>query len=213
MPIERIELDLTDVEVPPDIAKLIQEADQGMDDYYDAGSNKGNPNIVPCDPTLFYKALAYVTKKDLPIGRVFCEWGSGFGYCGCLAAKLGYESYGIELDEKLVQYSRDFAEKRGLDVTYLETSYFPEGYSCYEGSGARELLRPDDTAGRDSGFHYMPHYEGMDQDTGEIDVFFVYPWPVEYEMFQELFDELSSDSAIFIVYYGDGEICAYRKRV
>ncbi len=211
MPIETIQLDLKSVDVPDDISRLIQEADQGMDDYYDAGENKGNPNIVPCDPTLFYQALAYITEKDIPIGRVFCEWGSGFGYCGCLAAKLGYESYGIEWDEKLVEYSEEFAAKRGIEVTYLQTSYFPPGYSCYEGAGARELVRPDDSDYRSSSNLFFPHYPGMEQDTGEIDVFFVYPWPSEYEMFQELFEEVASDGAIFLVYYGDGEMCAYRK--
>ena len=211
MAVEEIKLDLKDILVPPDIATLVLEADQGMDNYYDAGKNKGNPNIVPCDPTLFYKALAYITQKDIPIGRVFCEWGSGFGYCGCLAAKLGYDSFGVELDEKLVAYSEKFAKTRGLDVTYLTTSYFPEGFSCYEGSGGRELITPEETSYRDHSNHFLPIYSGMEHDTGEIDVFFVYPWPTEYEMFLELFDALASDGAIYLVYYGDGEMCAYRK--
>ena len=51
----------------------------------------------------------------------------------------------------------------------------------------------------------------MDRDTDEIDIFFVYPWPHEHEMMHELFEELASDGAILIAYYGEGEICVYRK--
>ena len=52
----------------------------------------------------------------------------------------------------------------------------------------------------------------MDIGLDEIDVFFVYPWPGEQEMMLKLFDSVASEDAILIAYYGDQEICIYRKQ-
>ena len=211
MPVEELTLDLSGCELTPDAASLIEEVDRMIDEFDDAGRYRENRSYVPSDGRLFYAALASITRQDLPIGRLFCELGSGFGLGVCLAALLGYEAYGVEIDEKLVAASRRLAKRRGLNATMLCTSYFPEGYSAYEGIAGSELLRPESSWSRAESFHYSPRYEGMDRDTDEIDVFFVYPWPKEHELMQELFEELSAEGAILIAYYGEGEICAYRR--
>ena len=56
-----------------------------------------------------------------------------------------------------------------------------------------------------------PRYDDMDIGLDEIDVFFVYPWPGEQEMMLKLFDSVASEDAILIAYYGDQEICLYRR--
>ena len=45
----------------------------------------------------------------------------------------------------------------------------------------------------------------------QVDVFFVYPWPMEQEFMQELFDAVAVEGAILISYHKAGEICAFQK--
>ena len=212
MAIEEIELDLTTEAIPPDIESIIAESDKRIDALFAAGENKRVPKYIPSDPVLFYKALANITKKDLPLGRVFCEWGSGFGVCACLANKLGYESFGIENNATLAEHSRGMIEDLGLDVQILETSYVPEEYESYTGIGGEFLIKDESLAPRGDDTVSDSTYEGMDHEIAEIDVFFAYPWPMEQEFMQELFDEIAVEGAIIICYFKDGEICAYRKR-
>ena len=51
----------------------------------------------------------------------------------------------------------------------------------------------------------------MDHSLAEVDLFFVYPWPGEQEMMLKLFDAVAGPDAVLIAYYGDREICLYRK--
>lgn len=211
MSINQIELRLDGIKMPPEVAKFVEIADRAMDEYDDQHEYKKRPNFVHCDPVLFHAAIACVTEQDLPLGRVFCEWGSGFGMSTCIAALLGYEAYGIEIDPDVVKYSRALAKRQNIDVTILETSYFPEGFSSYTGSGDDELIVPPEYSRAHGDILHMPRYPGMEIDTDEIDLFFVYPWPKEHEMFQDLFKAIAGDGAVLIAYYGDGEICAYQK--
>lgn len=74
--------------------------------------------FVPCDYELLWRVL-----DGLPRGR-FCEWGSGFGLgCG-LAALLGFESRGIEIDGPLAEASRKLLADHKLPVTIDTGDYF-----------------------------------------------------------------------------------------
>lgn len=210
MAIEEIELDLSDRIIPKNVATFLKEANRRIDVLFDTERNKPMPKYIPGDADLLYAALSFLTKEDIPLGRVYCEWGSGFGLGACMAAMLGYEAYGIEIEPYLVEMSKDLAEDMGIDVEILEGSYIPEGFDSYGGVGGEELVKPGEMfGGVEDG--YVPFYEGMPYGTDEIDLFFVYPWPTEQEFMQEMFDAVAADGAILLAYYGDGEMCAYRK--
>ncbi len=211
MAIEEINLDLSGIEIPRKASVLIAEGDRLVSQFDDANGLHRNPDNVPSDFALLYSALADVTRRNLTFGRMFCELGSGFGIGVCFAATLGYDSYGIEIDPDLVKASRDLAKRQNLDCTFLCTSYFPEGYSSYPGQGGSELITPPSLRNRYGDVIAKPSFEGMPCDTEEIDLFYVYPWPKEHEMMQDLFESIAGDGAMLVAYYGDGEICAYRK--
>ncbi|HAV61765.1 MAG TPA: hypothetical protein DCY13_05310 [Verrucomicrobiales bacterium] len=213
MAIRELDLRPPKVPLPPEVTGFIAAAHRAMDSYDDAHPYREKPNFVHCDPELLYPVLAEVTRRELTYGRVFCELGSGFGMGVCLASMLGYRAYGIEIDPDVVRFSRELARSQGLNVEILETSYFPEGFSSYPGEGGDGLIHPQGYPLDGSPPRHWPRYEGMDHDTDEIDVFFVYPWPKEHELFQELFHAVASDGAVLVAYYGDGEICAYQKRM
>src|SRR5688500_4455854 len=99
------------------------------------------PRFVPSVPERVFAALEQVTNQNLPPNRVFCEWGSGFGTATCMAALLGYQAYGLEIEEELVRRSRAIARRLGIPVEIICTSMFPEGYDAYSGVGGTELAR------------------------------------------------------------------------
>ncbi len=211
MAIEELDIEFSPPEFSAEVLRLIEASDQRWDQFFASHTNRRFPRLIPSDPALVFTALAGVTQQDLPPGRVFCEWGSGFGTATCLAALLGYEAYGIELHAELADISRDMAHELDIPVEILCTSYIPEGYDSYAGIGGDDLVKspmfsyPGDT------FDRAPGYDGMDYTLAEIDLFFVYPWPEEQELMQQLFDAVAMEGAILLAYYSAKEICVYRK--
>ena len=142
--------------------------------------------------------------------KVYCEWGSGYGVGACLAALLGFESYGIEIEPSLIEESRKLAKDSNIPVTIIERDYMPEGFECYEGSGGAELIRPENYTYQDrSGLR--PSYEGMEADLDEVDIFFIYPWPGEQEFVLEFFQAVAADGSLCLIYLGDDEFGLYQK--
>jgi hypothetical protein len=110
-----------------------------------------------------------------PPTRVFCEWGSGFGTATCLAALLGYEAYGLEIDAELVRLSRAMARRLGIRVTMLCTSLFPAGYAASAGGDGAALVTPASVRNHpDAAEVRKPlHYDGMASAIADIGLFLV----------------------------------------
>jgi len=193
-------------EVPEPFASLIEDADQRWDTFWAQKLNKRYPRYVASEPAQVYAALKHVRDEGLAMGNRFVEWGSGFGVATSLAALLGYEATGIELEEGLVEIAEELAKKHQTGAEFIHTTYIPEGYISYEHIGGTDIV-PDDSFGHEV---EAARYEEMDCSLEEVDVFFVYPWPGEQEMMLKLFESVASEDAIIIAYFGDQEICIYR---
>lgn len=62
----------------------------------------------------------------------FCELGSGFGVVACMAAMLGHQATGIELDAGLVRESRAIAASYGLEVEFRQEDYRTTDLSAFD---------------------------------------------------------------------------------
>ena len=206
--IKQIDYEAESPLVPEPFASLIQDADDRWEKFWSQKLNKRYPRYVASEPAQVYAALKHVRDEGLALGERFIEWGSGFGVATSLAAQLGFEATGIELEEVLVEIAESLAEKHQTSAEFIATTYIPEGYISYDHVGGSGIV-PDDSFGHQAG---PPRYDGMDIGLDEIDVFFVYPWPGEQEMMLKLFQSVASEDAILIAYYGDQEICLYRKQ-
>ena len=206
--IKQIDYEAESPLVPEPFASLIQDADDRWEKFWAQKLNKRYPRYVASEPAQVYAALKHVRDEGLALGERFIEWGSGFGVATSLASQLGFEATGIELEEGLVEIAESLAEKHQTGAEFIATTYIPEGYISYDHVGGSDIV-PDDSFGHQV---EAPRYEGMDIGLNEIDVFFVYPWPGEQEMMLKLFQSVASEDAILIAYYGDQEICLYRKQ-
>jgi hypothetical protein len=211
MAIEEIEIDVSEAGVSDKVARLIETCSRGWERFFADHDDQVAPRFVPSVPERVFSALEEVTNRNLPPNRVFCEWGSGFGTATCMAALLGYQAYGLEIEEELVRLSRAIAQRLGIPVRIICTSMFPEGYDSYSGADRAELVRPESFRAHSDERRRPQRNDGMDIDVAEIGLFFAYPWPEERELMQELFGAVAAAGAILVAYYTDQKVCVFRK--
>ena len=211
MAIEEIEIEAPEICVSDKLARLIDTCSRGWERFFADHDDHQAPRFVPSVPEIVFAVLEEVTKRNLPPNRVFCEWGSGFATATCMASLLGYEAYGIEIEEELVRLSRAIARRLGIPVEIICTSMFPEGYGFYPGAGGAKLVTPASLNGHNSADRCPLRYDGMAINIGDIGLFFAYPWPDEQELLQALFDAVAAEGAILVAYHMDKKICVFRK--
>ena len=212
MALESIALEGPEACVSDTAVRLIATCSRGWERFF-ADHDDQAPRFVPSVPERVFAVLEEITRRHLPPARVFCEWGSGFGTATCLAALLGYEAYGLEIDEELVILSRAIARRLGIPVTILCTSLFPEGYAASAGGDKTALVTPASVRTH----HDTPEargplrYDGMASAIVDIGLFFAYPWPEERALMRQLFEAVARVGALLVVYHTDTDIRVWRK--
>jgi hypothetical protein len=214
MALEALAMEGPEARVSDHVARLIATCSRGWERFFADHDDHQAPRFVPSVPERVFAVLEEITRRQLPPTRVFCEWGSGFGTATCLAALLGYEAYGLEIDAELVRLSRAMARRLGIRVTMLCTSFLPAGYAASAGGDGAALVTPTSMSwwSPTTDAARVPlHYDGMEIAIADIGLFFAYPWPEERELMQELFEEVARAGAILVVYHTDTDIRVWRK--
>ena len=213
MAIKEIAMERPEAQVSDHVARLIETCSRGWERFFADHDDHHAPRFVPSVPERVFAVLEEVTTRKLPPTRVFCEWGSGFGTATCLAALLGYEAYGLEIDEELVRLSRAIARRLGIRVTMLCTSFLPAGYEASAGVDGAALVTPASVSTHHNTDKARGplRYDGMEIDIADIGVFFAYPWPEERALMQELFETVARAGALLVVYHTDKDIRVFRK--
>ena len=211
MAIEEIAMEGPEARVSDKVARLIEACSRGWERFFADHDAHQAPRFVPSVPERVFAVLEEVTRRNLPPNRVFCEWGSGFGTATCLASLLGYEAYGLEIEEELVRLSRAIARRLGIPVEILCTSLFPEGYEAYAGVDGAALVTPASLSDHNDEDRGPLRYDGMAIAIADIGVFFAYPWPEEQALMQQLFEAVALEGAMLVVYHTDQDIRVFRK--
>jgi hypothetical protein len=212
MALEAIALEGPKARVSAPVARLIATCSRGWERFF-ADHDDHAPRFVPSVPERVFAVLEEVITRQLPPIQVFCEWGSGFGTVTCLAALLGYEAYGLEIDAELVRLSRAIARRLGIPVTMLCTSLLPAGYEASAGGDGATLVTPETVrVHHDTAEARGPlRYDGMEIAIADIGLFFAYPWPEERELMRQLFEAVARERAMLVVYHTDTDIRVFRK--
>src|SRR5919109_1253332 len=212
MALEAIAMEGPEARVSDPVARLIATCSRGWERFFADHDDHQAPRFVPSVPKRVWAVLEEVTRRELPPTRVFCEWGSGFGTATCLAALLGYEAYGLEIDEELVRLSRAIARRLGIPVTMLCTSFLPAGYAASAGGDGAALVTPaSGSAHHDAEARAPLRYDGMEIAIADIGLFFTYPWPEERALMRQLFEAVARVGALLVVYHTDTDIRVLRK--
>ena len=189
--------------IPHSIASFLRDAQDRVNDYVEHSRTRV-AGFVPCDFVAAWHTLRVISNRNLAAGQVFCEWGSGFGVVACLASLLGFEAYGIEIEERLIDESRDLADAHGLPVEFALGSFIPDGTSHVidEEYSSESFWLSDDTA---------PAYDELELWPEDFDIVFAYPWPNEETAIDRMFDETAGTGALLLTYSQLDEVRIKRK--
>src|SRR5262245_43662383 len=77
---------------PADVRAFLRDAERRIERWQDECRHLA---FVPCDFGRAYRVLRALADAHASPGRLFCEWGSGYGVVACLAAMLDFDAVGI----------------------------------------------------------------------------------------------------------------------
>lgn len=196
------------VDVPDDVADFLREAEIRVGRFLQTGSVR-KTGFVPSDYLVVYRILRGLLESNVVAGNTFCEWGSGFGVVASLAAMLGFDSHGIELEKQLVEAGRLLARDFGLPTRFVQGSFIP---SCAEACVAETYA--------DTNREYFwllqrvnDAYDEMQLGIDRFDIVFSYPWPGEEYLVERLFADHAAPGALLLMYSDVAPTCVRQKVV
>ena len=212
MSLQDVKIRAVETALPADVEAFMEEADRRIDEYFARQTRKLRvPRFVTSDAREAYRVLRAVSEEQLALGFRFCEWGSGFGVITSLAAMLGFDACGIEIEETLVENARQLAADFHLDSRFVCGSYIPEEYDySTDGIGNAVALSASTPlpSERARGIRVFD-----DDEIEECDVIYVFPWPGEAELVEELFDSRAAAGALLVTYDQQDGVMVQRRVV
>jgi hypothetical protein len=166
----------------PGLEDLWEEASEIWDQLHERGQFF---NFVASDYEAVYRALIGLQGH----AETVLEWGSGLGVVAIMAARLGFVAYGIEIEPELVDLAQGLAEKYDADVQFATGSYVPDEY-CVD----PQLVDSDFR----TSFDDEPAYEELDMELRDFDVVFVYPWPDERALHQDIMRQCGGRQSLLL---------------
>jgi predicted O-methyltransferase YrrM len=196
-----IEIEPRSGPLPDDVAAILADAARRIDEF-DEDFPASIPAFVPSDFALVYRALASVQELRLATGRRFLEWGSGIGVVTCLAAQVGFDAVGIEIEPVLVEIAESLANEHGIDVQFACGSYVPDGAEpLVDILGEVTWLRTD-----------RPDcYAELELEPEDFDLVFAYPWPGEEQVIFDLFAATAAVGTLLVSYHSQEGLRVQRK--
>lgn len=206
MALQEVDFVVEDHAIPSDVQQVLLASHIGIHQYQE-NNREESSGFVPSDPASVYCALRSILVSRSFRGISFCEWGSGYGTATCLAAILGFEAFGIEMEPQLVEASRKLADRFQLPAVFAQGSFVP--------ANGKPL---SDEAYRDNGGRYPwlqnlagNAYQRLGREPDSFDVVFAYPWPGEEYFVSELFHSSVSAGALLLSYNDSGSMNLLRK--
>lgn len=188
--------------LPGEVEELLEEADQRIERFLFDRKDRPIFGFVPCDFVTVYRLLREVAACRLATGFRFCEWGSGYGVVTLLAAQLGFDAVGLEVEAALVSEAEALARDFELDADFYEGSFIPDGGDQYV-RWIEDLSHVDTSA--------PAAYDEVGLEVDDFDVVFAYPWPGEESFVEDLFNQFAAHGALLLTYRGLEDVRLQRK--
>jgi hypothetical protein len=194
MPLVDVEISPSDVPLPPEVIRFLDDADARIDRFL--RSKRGHTDFIASDSVVIYQSLCAIAESQLSAGPVFCEWGCGFGVATTLASMLDFTAYGIEVERDLVDAAQNLAVDYGSDAEFVHGSFVPrDSELLFEKAYAECSCEAFRVA-----THSDRAYDELGLDPCDFDLVFSYPWPGEEYAVEQLFDNCASNGALLMTY-------------
>lgn len=190
-----------DVEMEEALAVRMQMlCDEGWEIWNQFAQDVGRKEFHPFAAADYEDVLAALLPHRAP-GRRFLEWGSATGVITIMADLLGFEAYGIELDDALVATARTLATRFDSKATFAAGSFLPAGYKWRPANGDGRI----GTIGEgESGYLQLGH------PLEDFDVIFAYPWGGEEPMMLDLMCTFGNPDATLLMNTVNSGVLVYR---
>ncbi len=152
--------------------------------------------FVPAD----YDAVRAALLPLRAPGRRWLEWGSATGTLTVMAALMGFDACGIELDPALVTTARALAIRHGAQARFVAGSFLPTGYRWQAPDGER---RTGTLGNGPSG------YLALGRALDDFDIVFGYPWPGEAPLMRDLMRRYGRPDAVLLLHDAQDGVRAY----
>ncbi|GAB5406913.1 MAG: class I SAM-dependent methyltransferase [Aureliella sp.] len=198
-------LDIGDLTPKPSdrVADWIDASRQRIQLYWDRFKEKPLPQYVECDFELVSCAIERCLDRNIPDGRLFVEWGAGFGVVTGVAGLLGLDAIGIEAEPFLCDEARELFKVHGVPGELWQGNFLPDG--------ASDLA--DDTDPLVSLTHSIePAYDAHEIPLSDFSIVFAYPWPGEEHFLRLVFDRFCRPGATMVMYRGPNHVEVYQRR-
>ncbi len=123
----------------------------------------------------------------------FLELGSGVGVITIIAARLGFDACGIEIDPWLVDQAEELQEEFDADAQFATGTFVPPAFQEEVDRQQTELPSVlDGSCG----------YAELGRDLDEFDLVYAFYWPGLEELFFELMRQHGRPGALFLTFGG-----------
>lgn len=188
--------------LPRRVADLLDDADERIERLHHDRRDRPIAAFVPSDFPAVHHALLAIDEWGLAPGGRFLEWGSGAGVVTCLAALLGWDAVGIEIEDPLVDLAEALADDHNVRAEFARGTFVPEG--CDADVADQHQITWLRTDGADA-------YEWLGLDPDDFDLVFAYPWPGEEQIVFDVFRECGAVGALLLTYHGQEGLRLQRK--
>lgn len=205
MSLLRLAFDVPITPLPAAAEALVADAEERIADFINASRRAGTNAqgaFVPADYRRVYGGLDAIYTAGLAPTEQLCEWGSGFGVVAALAAQIGFEACGIEIERDLVPEAEELVAAHDLDVAFAHGSFIPES-----AEGLADVQ--DDLATLARGV--ADGYDELGLDPDDFGVIYAYPWPGEEEVIEQIFDAVAARGALLLTYRSTEDLVLQRK--
>jgi hypothetical protein len=172
------------------IAPLIEEATRERARFVDQELNNEWHSFIPADYDRVIETLLKVREP----GLLFLEWGSATGVIAIMADFLGFNSFGIEVDARLVKIARELAAKFGSSARFAVGSYLPANYEWISSTGDRRLGAVE---------HGPPGYAELGHELEDFDIVYGYPWSGEEPIMRDVMSRRGGRNARLLLNGGN----------
>lgn len=178
---------------PTEILRTIETAEKLSKKIISSEGDQRIPGLENSNFYVAYHALNHIRTSGLVGELSFCEWGSGLGVVSCIAAQLGFDATGIEIEGRLCNFARRLATTVNVNAEFIQGSYRNE-----------EFLSET----RDEVDANLPFPLG----SRASHIIYAYPWPAEETYIETLFGRSTLPSSLLLSFHGGARLRARRKQ-
>ncbi len=159
--------------------------------------NLGWHSYVPADWDAVDTRVQALAKQSTHSRRRprFLEYGSGLGVVAILAARAGFDAWGIETDAWLHAQSIQLAKRAGVDARFALGSFLTD----------EDLEQDDEGAPTNTQFHTLRSgpdaFAGMPHELDDFDVVYCFPFPDDLEFLDRHLNRNGDPAGTYLSYH------------